>query len=91
MKELTKKQKFEFIAWALEEIEKNRLDFFVCNELHTYFDFPISNILKAFPELLLFSRYKEFIQYWDDDNKTTWEEDNEVRKIILSFLYNWFK
>lgn len=100
MKELTKKQKLDFILYCMEKIDEwavlkkaREMQFYTCNHL---FDIHVANsatytnkgILshELFPELFKFSNSQDEVQFWDYDTDAT--EDNQIRAIIYSFLYN---
>ncbi len=91
MKELTRKQKLEFVLYCMNspQLESSGA-FYICNELYEWcrkFNIPYNNAEQAFPELMTFSALPARIKYWES-NQTKELSDNQVRAIILSFIYN---
>jgi len=95
MKELTTKQKLDFILYCMEKIDDFQEDFFTCNELCNYFNVDefllgktsTETSIELFPELEWFMNPK--YGYWDDGLLyTNFSDNNSIRAIIYSFLYN---
>lgn len=91
MKELTRKQKIDFLVYCMNEIAcqqrlgSNEASVFVCNELYEFIE-NADSCIELFPELLLFSRDKKVIKYYELTSSV--KDDNATRAIILSFIYN---
>jgi len=92
MKELTKKQKLDFLDYAMGEIDERMGYFFTCEEVCEFANVGHLDWCETaellFPELMFYSAREDRIEYWEPSHTTDIAEMNQTRAIIYAFLWN---